>query len=199
MRVFGLTGGIGTGKSTVSGMLAELGAFVLDADKVGHNIYRAGSEAFAAVVDAFGPEIVGADGEIDRKRLGAIVFSDPIHLTRLNRLLHPRMYRVMEETLAGLRRDNVPCVVLEAAVLIEANWQPLVDEVWVTTAPLATVIERLGRRNNLTPEQVLARVDSQIPAEERARHADFLIDTDCTLAELANRLTVLWQERCKND
>src|SRR5262245_12264426 len=185
-------------------MLAELGAFVLDADKVGHNIYRAGSEAFAAVVNAFGSEIVGADGEIDRKRLGAIVFADPDQLTRLNRLLHPRMFRVMEETLAGLRRDQVPCVVLEAAVLIEANWQPLVDEVWVTTAPLATsphppATERLGRRNNLTPEQVLARVDSQLPVEERSRQANLLIDTDCTLAELHDRLTVLWQERCKND
>src|SRR5207302_2732929 len=136
-----------------------------------HNIDRAGSEAFAAVAEAFGPEIIGADGEIDRKRLGAIVFADPDQLTRLNRLLHPRMYRAMEETLAGLRRDQIPCVVLEAAVLIEANWQPLVDEIWVTSAPLPTVIDRLGRRSSLTPEQVLARVDSQIPAEERARHA----------------------------
>lgn len=197
MRVIGLTGGIGTGKSTVSGMLAELGACVLDADRVGHGIYRRGTEGFEAVVAAFGEAVVGEDGEVDRKKLGAIVFSDPDELEKLNQIVHPRMRAVMQDQLAALARDQIPCALVEAAILIEAKWTSLVDEVWVTTAPLPVIVERLLRRSNLTESQVMDRVNAQMSTEERSSYAQYVIDTDCTLPELRERVTALWSDRCQ--
>lgn len=195
MRVIGLTGGIGAGKSTVSAMLRELGAVVLDADKVGHSIYRAGTPGFEAVVAAFGPAIIGPDGEIDRKKLGAIVFADPAQLEKLNQIVHPLIRAAMLDQLARLRREGVPLAVIEAAILIEAGWTALVDEVWVATAPLPVVVQRVRQRNNLTEEQVLERVRAQLSEAERLAHADVVIDTNCSLDELRATVRQLWQER----
>jgi dephospho-CoA kinase len=132
MKVIGLTGGIGSGKSTVTQLLSELGASVLDADTVGHQCYQPGTETWKDVVDAFGEEIVSPDGSIDRKKLGAIVFGDPEALNRLNRIMHPRMYDMMAAQIEEYRQGGVEVVVLEAAILFEGGWAPLADEIWVT-------------------------------------------------------------------
>src|SRR3990170_4122158 len=113
MYVVGLTGGIGSGKSAVAEMLMEKGAVVLSADQVGHEVYRPGGPAWKEIVDAFGGEVVAADGTIDRKRLGAIVFADPETLKRLNAITHPRMKELMREKLAELKRRGVAVAVLE--------------------------------------------------------------------------------------
>ncbi len=191
-KVIGLTGGIGSGKSTVSQCLAELGAVILDADKVGHEAFKPSTEAWREVVAAFGRQILTPSGEIDRKKLGEIVFSQPESLSRLNQIMHPRMYDMMQAQIEEYRRQGVDVVVLEAAILIEANWTSLVDEVWVTVAPEATVLKRLKEQRGLAEEQTLARIRSQLSAEERAKHADVVINNDGELDEVKAKVKELW-------
>jgi dephospho-CoA kinase len=192
MKVIGLTGGIGSGKSTVSQILSELGASVLDADKVGHQCYQPGTEAWKDVVEAFGREIVAADGSIDRKKLGAIVFGDPEALARLNRIMHPRMYDMMADRIEAYRQKGVEVVVLEAALLFEAGWNPLVDEIWVTVASEPTVVRRVRERTGLPEAQITSRIRSQLSVEERTKNADLVIDNDGGVDELRVKVEELW-------
>ncbi|HEY32247.1 MAG TPA: dephospho-CoA kinase [Dehalococcoidia bacterium] len=193
MKVIGLTGGIGSGKSTVSQILAELGAVVLDADTVGHQAYQPGTETWKDVVAAFGQEVVAADGSIDRKKLGAIVFGEPEALTRLNRIVHPRMYDMMAEQIEDYRRQGVEVVVVDAAILIEANWTPLVDEVWLTVASEPIVVQRARERTGLPEEQIRSRIRSQLSNEERMKHASVVINNDGSLDELRAKVVKLWE------
>jgi dephospho-CoA kinase len=180
MIVVGLTGGFGSGKSTVAGMLRELGARVIDADKVAHQLYQPGTPAFDEVVGAFGREIVGENGEIDRRRLGRKVFGNPQALKRLNAILHPRISDRVKQILEGWRGEGVKVAVVEAALLFEAGWAPLVDQVWVTVASEEKVKERLRASKDLTDEEIEARLASQMPVEEKAKGADVVINTDGT-------------------
>jgi len=193
MKVIGLTGGIGSGKSTVSRLLAELGAVVLDADTVGHQAYQPGTETWKQLVAAFGEEIVSPDGTIDRKKLGAIVFGDPESLARLNRIVHPRMFDMMKAQIEEHRRQSVSVVVLEAAILLEAGWTPLVDEVWVTVASEPTVVRRAIERTGLPEEQVRARIRSQLSNKEREKAASVVISNDGDLEELRAKVAELWK------
>ena len=195
MRVIGLTGGVGTGKSTVSQFLQDLGAVLLDADKVGHESYLPNSLTWKDLVAAFGDGILQPDQQIDRKKLGAIVFSDPARLAQLNGIVHPRMREMMKQKLQDMKARSVKVVVLEAAILIEAKWTPLVDEVWVTAAPEQTVIQRVQKRNNWTEEQIRGRIKAQLPDAERRRHAQVIVDTDCTLDEVREKVKALWKTR----
>ena len=178
----GLAGGIGSGKSTVSQILLELGAVILDADKVGHEAYQPGTEVWREVVAAFGREILTPEGDIDRKKLGGIVFSNPESLARLNQIMHPRIYRRVKAQIEAYEQQGVAVVVLEAPLLVETGWTSGVDEVWVTTAPQSTVLHRLEERTGLSHQQSLARIRSQLPAEQRLTHADVVIATDCPLS-----------------
>ncbi len=193
-RVIGLTGGIGSGKSTVSRILAELGAVVIDADKVGHEAFKPGTSAWHQVVQTFGPEVVGADGAIDRKKLGAVVFADPSALASLNQIMHPIMREMMRAQINDYRQQRVDVVVLEAAILIEAGWDSLVDEVWVTVAPQEMVMERLESQRGMAKEQTLARINAQLPAEERIKHADVVVQNDGSLDDMREKVKVLWQK-----
>jgi dephospho-CoA kinase len=190
--VIGLTGGIASGKSVVSQMLAERGALVIDADKVGHEAYRRGSGCYEAVVEAFGQDVVGDDGEIDRKALGGKVFGDPGQRKRLEGIVWPWMRETMEKRLAEIRREGTPVVVLEAAVLIEADWLPLVDQVWVVTVEPGAARERIMQRNGLSAEQADARINAQLSNAERTQHADRVIENDGTLEELHRRVERAW-------
>ena len=194
MVIIGLTGGIATGKTTVSRMLAELGAVVLDADEVGHEALKPHTEVWRNVVARFGNGILLSSGEVDRRRLGEIVFSDDEVRENLNRIMHPPMYRMVEERLGNLRKQDVGVVVLEAAVLLEAEWTSLVDKVWVTTASEDTVIQRLKDEKGLSEAQALARIGTQLSPEERVKRADAVIDTNCDLTEVRARVEVLWRE-----
>jgi len=193
MKVIGLTGGIGSGKSTVSGFLAELGAVIIDADKVGHEALKPDTEVWREVVAAFGRQILTPDGDINREKLGEIVFRNSKSLSRLNQIMHPRMCDMVKAQLDGYRKQGVGVVVLEAPLLIEANWTSLVDEVWVTVASESTVLRRLKEKFGLTEPESLARIGSQLPSEERTTHADVIIDTDCALGELKAKVKELWQ------
>jgi len=193
MKVIGLTGGIGSGKSTVSQFLKELGAVIIDADKVGHEAFKPDTELWREVVAAFGRQILKPSGDIDRKRLGEAVFGNPELLSRLNQVMHPRMYDMVKAQLEEYRRQGVRVVVLEAPLLIEAGWTSLVDEVWVTVASESTVLRRLQEQVGLSEQQSLARIRSQLSSEVRVRHADVVINTDCNLGELKARVRELWQ------
>ncbi len=194
MKVIGLTGGIGSGKSTVSRFLGEMGAVVLDADKVGHQAYQPGTETWKELVAAFGEDIVAPDSTIDRRKLGAIVFADPEALARLNRIVHPRMFDMMKARIEEYRGKGTEVVVLEAAILLEANWTPLVDEVWVTVASESTVVQRTRERTGLPEEQIRARIHSQLSNEERTKQAKVVITNDGDLEELRVKVEELWQE-----
>ncbi len=197
MLVIGLTGNIGTGKTAVSQVLAKLGATIIDADKLGHELLEPYTQTWKEVVATFGRDILRPDDKIDRHRLGHIVFSTPKSLKKLNQIMHPRMYRVAEKRIKDLRKQGAKVVVLEAPLLIEAGWTPLVDRVWVTTAPEAVVVKRLKTYKGLDEAQILARLQSQLPQEKKARQADVVINTDCNLSELEVKVRKLWQALSK--
>jgi dephospho-CoA kinase len=194
MLTIGLTGGIGSGKSTVSRILGELGAPIIDADKVGHAIYAPDGPAYSEVVAAFGHRILASDGTIERSKLGPIVFSDPDALTRLNSIVHPKMFARMRDMIQELRAggEQNP-IIVEAAILIEANWQPLFDEIWLVTASKERVVERIERDRGLKPEQTEARIRAQLSDHERQRYSSLVITNDGTIEELREKVTQLWQ------
>jgi dephospho-CoA kinase len=195
-RVIGLTGGIGSGKSTVVRRLVELGALAIDADKVGHEIYLPATPGFAAVVEAFGQDIVATDGTIDRRALGAKVFGDADALARLNAIAHPRIAEAIRERIERLRTaGETRPVVLEAAVLIEAGWKALVDEVWVVVAPPPVAIDRLARDRGLSREEAARRIAAQLTNEGRAAHADVVIANDGALDDLVAEVDRVFRER----
>ena len=204
MKVIGLTGGIGSGKSTVSGFLAELGATVIDVDKVGHEALKPDTELGREVVAAFGKGIVTPEGEIDRKRLGRIVFGNAEALARLDNIMHPWMYKTVKAQLDEYRRQGVRVVVMEVPLLVEVplrlragepSLSDEMDEVWVTVAPESAVLKRMKEKSGMPEKQTRARIRSQIPSEERIKHADVVINTDCELSELKAKVKELWQLR----
>jgi dephospho-CoA kinase len=193
MKVIGLTGGIGSGKSTVSQFLAELGAAVLDVDKLGHEALKPGNVAREQVINEFGKSIVATSGDIDRARLGELVFHNNEARLRLQEILHPIMDNMVMTQLETYRRKGVKVVVLEAAILLEAGKTSQVDEVWVTVASETTILKRLRERTGLSEPEARARIRSQLSNEERIKHADVVIDTDCSLDELKTKVKGLWQ------
>jgi dephospho-CoA kinase len=196
MKVLGLTGGIGSGKTAASQVLAELGAVVIDADRVGHETYLPGTPGWDQVVAAFGRGVVAPDGTIDRKRLGAIVFADPAKLAQLNAIVHPLIRDAVASRIGSLRAAGQgDAVVVEAALLVEARWDALVDEVWVVTARPDVIEHRLMAQRNLDRAAIAARIKAQISDRERAASAAVLIDNSASLEALRERLTTLWRER----
>ena len=197
MLVIGLTGGIGTGKSEAARCMVSLGARLIDADVVGHEAYRPHAEAWSRVVDAFGHDILGPDNEIDRRALGAIVFSDPEQLTKLNGIMHPLMAGMVQEKIDAFREDGADVVVVEAALLFEAGWDSLVQEVWVTDSPEDAVIRRLSQRNGMSEEEARKRVSSQMQREERLERADIVIDNSSDMEAMRTAIHELWGTRVK--
>ena len=197
MLVIGLTGGIGTGKSEVTRLLESLGAASINADQVGHEAYTPNSETWRAVVDAFGEDILQESGEIDRRKLGGIVFSDPNELARLNGIMHPRMARMVSRKIDALRQDGADVVVVEAAVLFEAGWETLVDEVWSTDSPTEAIVERLQAARGLPPEEARKRIESQMGREERLGRSDVVVDNSGDVDELERTVRKLWESRVK--
>lgn len=194
MKVIGLTGGIGSGKSTVAGFMAELGAVVMELDKLGHEAMKSGKETWRIIVNEFGEGIIAADGEIDRSRLGKIVFNDRKALQKLGDIIHPEIDKIIDERLEYYRNKGIDYVILEAAARLDTDRSSQVDELWVTVAPTEVVLERLARRNGFSEPESRARIKAQLPDEERIKRADVVLNTDCTMEELKNRVVQAWRE-----
>ena len=198
--IIGLTGGIASGKSTVATTLQSWGAYVIDADKLGHRAYVKGTDAFHKVVAQFGEDVVGADGEVDRRALGAKVFAEGGSLKQLTDIVWPAIYDMAAaEIKQSLDSNPNTVVVLEAAVLIEAGWQSLVDEIWVTTVDPSTAIERASARDGVDADAVQARIDAQLSNAERTAEAAVVIDNSVDEPQLLAQLENHWknlQERC---
>jgi len=193
LLTIGLTGGIGSGKSTAARHLAELGAHVIDADRVGHEIYAPGTEGWDAVVARFGPDIIAADGKIDRKKLGSVVFNDPNALLDLNAIVHPRIGAEVGRRILAYRESAASApLVIEAALLFEAGWTEFADEVWVVRAPIDEVVRRLCEDRGMSEADARARIATQHSDEQRRAAADVVIDNDGTLEQLRARVSAAW-------
>jgi len=200
MLTIGLTGGIGSGKSTVTQILGEFGAPIVDADKVAHTTYAPGAPAYDAVIAAFGPEVVAPDRTIDRRKLGALVFGNPEQLGKLTSIVWPATFESIRRTVADLRaRGAMLPIVVEAAILIEANWQPLFDEIWLVRAAREQVLARIERQRGLKPAETEARIRAQLSDEDRARHASLVIENNGSLDELRDLLKTVWAAALKRN
>lgn len=194
MTIIGLTGGIAAGKSTAAEMLRGFGAIVIDADRLGHRSYEPGTPGFQKVVNAFGHDIVAKDGTIDRRRLGGKVFGAPGQLERLNAIVWPEIRALIKDEIKQIRSQEAdPIIVLEAAVLLEAKWQDLCDEVWVVVTPVKTAVERLRERNGLTSEAAMARINAQMSNKERAELSDVRIENAADEEALRQRVERAWK------
>lgn len=174
----GLTGSIAVGKSYVSAQLAELGCHVLDADRTAREVVSADTPGLRAVVDAFGPEILQADGTLDRARLGALVFADETQRALLNSILHPYIIAAQDEQLKRWESlDPQGIAVVDAALMIESGGYRRFDKIIVVHCRPEVQLERLMARNSLNKEEALRRITAQMPQAEKIGYADFLIDT----------------------
>lgn len=192
--IIGLTGGIGSGKSVVGRMLAELGAHVIDTDKVGHRVYEPGSEGFTRIHEKFGAAIVAANGTIDRKKLGAIVFGDDARRAELNAIVHPLVFGEIMREIAECRNAGFTGpIVLEAPILVEAKGTGLVDQVWVVAAPPDAIRTRLRRDRAMSETEIEGRVAAQLDDAERRRHADVVIENDADLESLRKVVEAAWR------
>ncbi|KOT29116.1 dephospho-CoA kinase [Streptomyces caelestis] len=192
MLKVGLTGGIGAGKSEVSRLLVEHGAVLIDADRIAREVVEPGTPGLAAVVDAFGAEVLTADGRLDRPKLGSVVFADPERLAVLNAIVHPLVGARSRELEEAAAEDAV--VVHDVPLLTENGLAPLYDLVIVVDASPGTQLDRLVGRRGMTAEDARARMAAQATREQRRAIADIVIDNDVPLDELEQRVRDVWSE-----
>jgi len=192
----GLTGGIGSGKSTVSARLAELGAVILDADKAARVVVEPGTPGLAAVVDAFGPGVVAPDGSLDRAGLASIVFADEAALAKLNAITHPLIHaRIESEEQAAIAAGGDDVVLVhDVALLAEWGRAKEFDLVIVVDVPTETQLSRLTAERGMSEDQARARIAAQAARDQRLAVADIVIDNSGTRADLDRRVTEVWQE-----
>jgi dephospho-CoA kinase len=189
----GLTGGIGSGKSTVARMLEERGAVVFDADLLAREAVEPGTSGHTAVIERFGADVLAPGGELDREALASIVFADPSARRDLERIVHPEVRRLFAEG-SEAYRDTDRIVVFSAPLLVESGMHTAFEILVVVSATVATQIERLMRQRGMSEAAIRARIDAQAPLEDKAAVADFLVDNGGTLAELESQVERLWHD-----
>lgn len=190
--IIGLTGNIATGKSTVLNLLAEKGAYVLDADRLAHESMQLGTHTYWAVIELFGDEILHPDGKINRQALGNIVFQDPQALAQLEAIVHPAVFDLARQELATVTAD---VIVLEAIKLLEAgNLVQLCDEVWVVTATPATQLRRLRESRKMDEATAKRRMAAQSSQAAKVERADRVIQNDGDLAALEQQVDAIWPD-----
>ena len=195
MGYFGLTGGVASGKSTVARMFEELGAKVIDADRIGHELLGSTQPPYNEIVRRFGKEVLDASGEIDRRRLGAIVFSDAAKLRELNAILHPRIIERVEADAQRYRAQDPRAVILvDAALIFEAGIGSRFEKLLVAWCPPEMQIERLMAKAGLSRKKAEQRVASQIPSDEKRRRADYVIDCSGSLEDTRKQVERLFLE-----
>lgn len=198
MRVIGLTGGIASGKSTVAGILAKLGAAIVDADQLAREVVVPGEAAYQAIVAEFGAGILHPDGTINRLALGKLVFADPAARRRLERITHPAIARRAEERLAALKEAGTPVIVYMAPLLIEAGATSRVDEIWVVYADRETQVARLMARDGISRTEALQRLAAQMPMEEKRTYGKVVIDNRGAPEETERQVREIWDREIKS-
>ncbi len=193
MFVIGLTGGIGTGKTEVTHVLRDLGAVIIESDKVAHLSYRPGTDAYEEIVEQFGKEVTDDSGVIDRAKLGGLVFADPDLRIQLETIVWPAVRGCITERLIQEKERGTKIIVIEVPKLFEAGWEDLADSIWTVEAPSASIAQRVNVRSNLSETQKNARVQAQMTKWERAERADLLIENSAELVDLRERITNLWR------
>ncbi|ORX23545.1 dephospho-CoA kinase [Thermoanaerobacterium sp. PSU-2] len=193
MKVIGLTGGIASGKSTVSSILKSLGAVIIDADVVSREIMIKGTDTYNILVSVFGREILRKDGEIDRRKLGNLVFADKEKLNKLNEITHPEIIKRIKDIIEEERKKGKEkAIVLDAALLIEMKLFNMVDEVWLVVVDKKTQIRRLMKRDNLSYKDALNRIKSQMSIEDKMKYADFIINNCKDFNAIKRQVELLW-------
>lgn len=195
--VVGLTGGAATGKTTVAGMFQDLGAKVISADEVVHRMLERGSDVWRQVRQEFGEEVLTPDGNIDRVRLGDLVFREKGKRTRLEAIIHPPVIEYLQREAECFRESGQGVLILEIPLLIEVGALHLVDKVLVVTAEQESQISRLEKRYGIGREEAILRISSQLPLAEKVRHADWVISTEGTLDSTKKQVERVWYEAQK--
>ena len=195
--VVGLTGGVATGKTTVAGMFQDLGARVISADEVVHRMLERGSDLWRQVRQEFGEEVLTPDGNIDRVRLGDLVFRDKGKRTTLEAIIHPPVIEYLQREAECFRESGQGVLILEIPLLIEAGALHLVDKVLVVTAEQESQISRLEKRYGIGREEAILRISSQLPLAEKVRHADWVVSTEGTLDSTKKQVERVWYEAQK--
>ncbi|EZP76438.1 dephospho-CoA kinase [Parageobacillus genomosp. 1] len=190
----GLTGGIASGKSTVTGMIRELGIPVIDADQVARDVVKVGEEAYAQIVATFGRDILQANGEIDRAKLGAIVFHSEQERKKLNAIVHPAVRRRMMAEKEAYVQNGAKTIVLDIPLLFESELTHFIDKVIVVYVDDDVQLERLMKRNGFSKEEALARIRSQMPLREKVKKADAVINNNGTVEETKQQLLQILTE-----
>ena len=193
MLLVGLTGGIGSGKSTVARLLEKRGAVVFDADLLAREAVEPGTPGHAAVIDRFGADVLAPGGELDREALASIVFADPSARRDLEQIVHPEVRRLFAEG-SEAYRDTDRVVVFSAPLLVESGMHTAFEILVVVSATVATQIERLMRQRGMSEPSIRARIDAQAPLEDKAAAADFLVDNEGSLDELESQIEQLWND-----
>lgn len=196
MHLFGLTGGIASGKSTVAERLRRRGVPVIDADQLAREVVEPGTEGLAAIVAEFGEAILGPDGRLDRKALAAIVFNDTPKRRKLNAITHPLIGRLSAERAAGYAASGEPLVCYEAALIVENGMADALRPLVVVAAPIELQIARIGTRDAATRDDAIARIRAQMPVIDKTRVADFVIETTGTLEDNARRTDAVLAAIC---
>lgn len=192
--VVGLTGGVATGKTTVARMFADLGAKVLSADKLVHEMLQQGSDVWQEIVREFGETVLGPNGNIDRKKLGEIVFRDPKKKMRLESITHPPVLECLVQEAKLFRSKGRGVLILEIPLLVETSCLELVDKVLVVTAEQETQIRRLQKRYSISREEAILRIASQLPMSEKLKYADWAISTEGTLRSTKEQVGRVWHD-----
>ena len=190
-----LTGNIASGKSVAASMFAEMGATVIDADAVSHELLARGSETAQKVVEAFGPQILDSGGGIDRKKLGGIVFSDPERRRLLDGLMHPAIREEIRRRIeAACEASSGAIIVVDAALVIETGSHRMFDRLIVVTCEPALQLARLMNRDRLSEEEARARIEAQMPPEEKVKLADYTIDTSGTVDRTREQVEAVYRD-----
>lgn len=193
MLLVGLTGGIGSGKSTVARLLEKRGAVVFDADLLAREAVEPGTPGHAAVIERFGADVLAPGGELDREALASIVFADPSARRDLEEIVHPEVRRLFAEG-SEAYRDTDRVVVFSAPLLVETGMHTAFEVLVVVSATVGTQIERLMRQRGMSEPSIRARIDAQAPLEDKAAAADFLVDNEGSLDELQSQVERLWND-----